>query len=231
MQAEKPLVLVIDDDIVIQRYLESVLPGQGFLVTVAGTGAEGIAQAASLRPAIILLDLGLPDMDGAVVTRQLREWCHTPIIILSVRQDESDKIAVLDEGADDYLVKPFSVPELAARIRAAARRAALAGSENDPIVTVREIRIDLNLRRVTRNGQEIHLTRLEFKLLAALARRAGQLVTSDKILKEVWGPEYGTETNYLRIYIKQLRDKLGDDPAQPHILRTEAGIGYRLLVD
>jgi two-component system, OmpR family, KDP operon response regulator KdpE len=228
----EPTVLVVEDELPIRRFLRATLVGHGYRVVEAETGAAGMRLAASERPALILLDLGLPDLDGLDVTRRLREWSDTPIVVLSARGQERDKVAALDSGADDYLTKPFGVDELLARIRVALRHAARArGGDSEPLVSTGELQIDLGARRVTLAGQEVHLTPIQYQLLALLARHAGRVITHTQLLREVWGPNYSQETHYLRVYMGQLRQKLEREPARPRYLRTEPGIGYRLVVE
>jgi two-component system KDP operon response regulator KdpE len=222
-------VLILDDEVGIRRFLRHSLDPERFDVIEAENGAEGLRLVATKSPAVLLLDLGLPDIDGVEVARQIREWSEVPIIVLSAREQEADKIAALDAGADDYLTKPFSVGELEARIRAALRRGSKA--EPQPIFQVGDMEVDLQGHIVRRAGAEVHLTPNEFKLLACLIKNAGRVVTHKQLLTEVWGPEFADEPHYLRVYMAQLRHKLEDDPAQPKLLATESGVGYRLRVD
>lgn len=225
----RPLILAIEDETPILRFLRAALTGNGFTLIEATTGQEGLALAATRQPAIVILDLGLPDMDGLEVTRRLREWSQMPIVILSARGQESDKVAALDAGADDYLTKPFGMPELLARLRVALRHAARdAGAPEDPVFQVDELRVDLARHQVWVGDVEVRLTPLEFKLLAVLVRHAGRMVTHRELLAQVWGPSFTRETHYLRIYVGQLRHKLERDPARPRWLQTEPGVGYRL---
>jgi len=215
-----------------RRFLRSALGNQPYQLIEAATAREGLAQAAGRNPGLILLDLGLPDMDGLNVTREIRAWSATPIIVISARGQEQDKVAALDAGADDYLTKPFGVEELLARMRVALRHAALAeGGNSEPIFEAQGVKVDLANRQVFRDGVEVHLTRLEFKLLQTLVRHAGKVLTHRHLLKEVWGINAITQTHYLRVYITQLRHKLETDPAQPRLLQTETGVGYRLRID
>jgi two-component system KDP operon response regulator KdpE len=222
------VILLIDDEAPIRRFLRAILTSHGYELVEAGTAADGIRLAATARPDVILLDLGLPDRDGIEVTQILRGWMQTPIIVLSARGQERDKVAALDAGADDYLTKPFGVDELLARLRVALRHAARALPGGEPVVAVGELRIDLAARRVTLAGAEVHLTPIQYGLLAMLARNAGKVVTHTQLLREVWGPHYQNETQYLRVYMGQLRQKLEAIPARPRYLLTEAGVGYRL---
>ena len=222
----RPLVLVVDDEAPIRRFLQATLTSQGWQVVEAATGADALAQASGRTPELVLLDLGLPDMDGLEVTRKLRAWTQTPILVLSARGQESDKIAALDAGADDYVTKPFAAGELAARMRAALRRTA-RGSEDDAVFESGELRIDRVRRIVTVAGEEVRLTPIEWKLLVALSRHAGTPRTHAQLLREVWGPG-ASEPHYLRVYMAQLRHKLEKDPARPRHFVTEPGVGYRL---
>jgi two-component system KDP operon response regulator KdpE len=228
-----PHILVIDDEPQILRALRTILTQkQQFRVTTASQGEEGLALAAANPPDIIILDLGLPDMDGIQVCALLRAWTQIPIIVLSVRDNERDKVAALDQGADDYLTKPFGVEELLARIRVALRHAAKAKGPNTPaIIRTGHLTIDLARHVVTRNENEVKLTATEFKLLAYLAANAGRVLTHQSILTQVWGPADADHVEYLRVYVRQLRKKLEDDPDQPKYLLTESGVGYRFLID
>ena len=232
MDRPAPLVLLIEDEPQMRRFLRAALGGHDYRLVEAATAKEGLAQAAGRNPDVILLDLGLPDTDGLEVTRQLREWTRTPIIVLSARGREQDKVGALDLGADDYLTKPFGVEELLARIRVALRHASLQpGDVGDPVFEVDQLRVDLAQRQVFRAGQEIHLTPTEYKLLAALVRHAGKLLTHRQLLHEVWGNNFITQNHYLRIYVMQLRQKIEPDPARPRLLLTEPGVGYRFKAD
>lgn len=223
-------VLVIDDEVAIRRFLAASMEGKDFHLVEAVDGASGIRLAAIENPDVILLDLGLPDMDGVEVARRVREWSETPIIVLSARGREFDKVAALDAGADDYLTKPFGVQELFARVRVALRHR--KRSQTAPsVVEAGALRIDLSAHLLTKNGTELHLTPNEFRFVSVLARNAGKVVTHKQILREVWGPEYESETHYLRVYAQQIRSKIEDDPAQPRWLVTESGVGYRLRTD
>jgi two-component system KDP operon response regulator KdpE len=223
------LVLVIEDETPIRRFLKAALEGQGFRWLEAATGAQGLAMAATHNPDIILLDLGLPDMDGLEVIQGIRDWAGTPIIIISARGRDADKVEGLDAGADDYLTKPFSVEELAARMRVAVRHLRRSPTAKDePIFQTGDLKIDRARRLVWVAGREIHLTPIEFKLLAVLARHGGKVLTQRQLLKEVWGQASQEQAHYLRNYIHMLRHKLEADPARPVYLRTEPGVGYRL---
>jgi two-component system KDP operon response regulator KdpE len=220
-------ILVIDDEIQIRRFLRIGLEASGYTVEEAECSQEGILQAARRRPDLIILDLGLPDLNGFEVLKRLREWSQTPVIVLSVRDSDSDKVSCLDAGADDYLTKPFSVDELLARIRTALRHAHL--EEKPAVFSIGSIQVDLVRRSVTREGQSVKLTPTEYALLRLLIQHAGKVLTHRQILTEVWGKEYAHETHYLRVYFAQLRQKLEDDPAMPKIILTEPGVGYRLI--
>jgi len=223
-------VLVIDDEIAIRRFLRAVLDPKEYELFEAEDGGSGIRAVASRNPDVVLLDLGLPDTDGVEVMRSLREWSKVPVIVLSARGREQDKIDALDAGADDYLTKPFGVGELLARIRVALRHA-MVDTPADPVVEAPGLKIDLAARQVFRGDEEIHLTPNEYKLLAVLARHAGRVVTHRQLLTEVWGPQYEEEAHYLRVYMGQLRHKLEPDPANPRALTTEPGVGYRLRLE
>ncbi len=224
-------LLVVDDEPQMRRFLRSSLPLPDYQLVEASTGQEGLAAAATHHPDVILLDLGLPDLDGIEVTRRLREWTTTPIIILSARGLDPDKVAALDAGADDYLTKPFSLAELLARIRVAGRHAELLGDKKDAIFTIGDLRVDLASRVVTLGGAEVRLTPIEYKLLAVLIRKSGRVLTYQQLLKEVWGPRFATQRQYLHVYMGHLRSKLESDPARPRFLVTEPGVGYRLKVE
>ncbi len=224
-------LLVIDDEPQVRRFLRSSLASTEYQLIEAATGEAGLSEATSKRPDVILLDLGLPDVDGIEVTRRLREWTQTPIIILSARGQDQDKIAALDAGADDYLTKPFSIPELLARIRVAWRHAEQMGEKKESVFAVGDLRIDLASRVVTLGGTEVRLTPIEYKLLTTLARKAGRVLTYQQLLKDVWGPRYATQKQYLHVYMGHLRNKLESDPARPRFLVTEPGVGYRLKLE
>jgi two-component system KDP operon response regulator KdpE len=221
----------VDDEPQLLRFLRATLPAQGYRLIEAATGAQGIVEASTRAPDLILLDLGLPDVDGVEVTRRLRQWSATPIIVLSARGQENVKIDALDAGADDYLTKPFGTGELLARMRVALRNAARTSRDGDPVFTVDELRVDLGARRVFVGEAEVHLTRTEYNLLATLVKHAGRVLTHRQLLKEVWGPGAVGESHYVRVYMGQLRHKLERDPARPRYLLTETGVGYRLKVD
>ena len=215
-----------------RRFLRAALGAQDYRLVEATTAREGLAHAAARNPDVILLDLGLPDRDGLDITRELREWSTTPIIVLSARGREQDKVAALDLGADDYLTKPFGVEELLARIRVALRHAALpAGAVPAPVFEAGDVRVDLVQRQVLRAGLPVHLTPTEYKLLTLLIRHAGKVLTHRQLLKEVWGVNYADQSHYVRVYMAQLRQKLEADPARPRLLLTEPGVGYRLKAE
>jgi len=222
-----PLVLVVDDEPQMRRFLRAALPAHGYRLVEATTASEALVEASTRSPDVILLDLGLPDLDGVELTRRLREWSAVPIIVVSARDQERDKIEALDAGADDYLTKPFGAGELLARIRVALRHAA-ATEPGEPVLRTGDLEVDLGARRVLVGGREVRLTRTEYKLLAFLAKHAGKVVTQRQLLKEVWGPHAVEQTHYLRVYMGQLRHKIESDPARPRYLLTETGVGYRL---
>ena len=224
--SDGPRVLVVDDELQIRRFLRIALEANGYRVYETDRGGAAVQEAARLRPDVVILDIGLPDMDGLEVLRRLREWTATPVIMLSVRDADRDKVAALDAGADDYLTKPFSVDELLARLRVAQRHA-----QPGPLAAVfaqGDVTVDLSRRHVTKGDREVKLTPTEYALLRLLIQHAGRVLTHRQILKEVWGPEYMDETHYLRVYFGQLRQKLEDDPARPRLILTEPGVGYRL---
>jgi len=229
MTVGRPVVLVIEDEPQIRRFLHTSLDAEAFEVIEAATGARGITDAANRRPECIILDLGLPDMDGVEVIRRVREWSTVPIIVLSARTQEAEKISALDAGADDYVIKPFGAGELLARLRVALRHASRGQSAEDGAVYERgDLRVDLGARRVTLAGGEVHLTPTEYRLLATLVRHRGKVLTQRFLLKEVWGPGHVEHPHYLRIYMANLRQKLEADPTRPALLLTETGVGYRL---
>lgn len=225
----KPHILVIDDEPQILRALKTILSQKGYQVTTASRGEEGLALAAASQPNVIILDLGLPDVDGIQVCARLREWIHIPIIVLSVREGEQDKVAALDAGADDYLTKPFGIEELLARVRVALRHLSQSQGSAEPVVHAGTVVIDLARHVVTRAGEEVKLTATEYNLLAYLAVNAGRVLTHSAILSHVWGWAESDNIEYLRVYMMQLRKKLEDDPRHPQFLLTEPGVGYRFL--
>jgi two-component system, OmpR family, KDP operon response regulator KdpE len=220
--------LLIEDDPQIRRFVRTVLASEGFEVFEAVSGERGLAEAGTRRPELVILDLGLPDMDGIRVIQQLREWASMPVIVLSARNLESAKITALDAGADDYLTKPFGVGELLARIRTALRHSTGAGHEAAVEFAICNLKVDLIHRRVHVDDREVHLTPIEYRLLGVLIKNAGRVMTHRQLLREVWGPAHSEDNHYVRIYMAQLRHKLEQDPAQPRFLLTEAGVGYRL---
>lgn len=224
-------ILVIDDEPQILRALKTILTAKDFRVSTANRGEDGLAMATALEPDLIILDLSLPDMDGIEVTRRLREWSRVPLIILSVRDSERDKVAALDKGADDYLTKPFGIEELLARIRVALRHSGQVKGSPRTIIKAGLIEIDLVNHRVTHNGVEVKLTATEFNLLAYLAQNAGRVLTHQMILTNVWDPADRDHVEYLRVYIRQLRIKLEDNPEQPQFIINEPGVGYRFMAD
>jgi two-component system KDP operon response regulator KdpE len=227
MPSASPTILLIEDELPIRKFLTTSLAGAGYLLDEAATGNEGIRRASQKPPDLIILDLGLPDIDGQEVLKQLREWFTAPIIVLSARDQEQQKVAALDSGADDYLTKPFSTVELLARIRVALRHS-VRGDESDSTVLERpDLKIDLAARSVFAQNKEVHLTPIEFKLLASLVRHPGKVLTHQQLLNEVWGPHHTDETHYLRVFMASLRRKLEVDPARPRYLLTEQGVGYR----
>ncbi len=232
MSETAPTILVIEDEAPIQKFLRMALTSQAYVVVEADTAKGGLIHAASRSPDLVILDLGLPDMDGVELVKQLREWSAVPVIVVSARGKEQDKIVALDAGADDYLTKPFSVGELLARVRVALRHAARVNADTgDPVFITGNLRVDLLHRRVTVGETDVHLTPNEFKLLAMLVKHAGMVLTHRQLLKEVWGPGSGHETHYVRVYMNQLRQKLEIDPARPKHLVTEPGVGYRLRAE
>jgi two-component system KDP operon response regulator KdpE len=222
-------IVLIEDDRHIRRFVHASLEADGMTVCEAETGAQGLAQATTRRPDLVIVDLGLPDMDGIEVIRELRKWSAVPVIVLSARSREEHKVAALDAGADDYLTKPFGMPELTARIRAHLRRQTCSGRLESTRVYFGSVTIDLAERTVMRDGQTVHLSPIEYRLLSALVSRAGWVMTHRQLLQEVWGPTRTTNDHYLRVYMGHLRQKLEDDPAQPEHIITETGIGYRLV--
>ncbi len=230
MTAQGPLILIIEDEPQMLRFLRASLSTHGYRLVESTTASDGLAQAAARNPDIILLDLGLPDLDGLEVTRRLREWARTPILVLSARGQDEDKINALDAGADDYLTKPFSVGELLARIRVALRHVATSSGGQEPTFSLGDLRIDLAKREIFVGESEVHLTPTEYKLLATLVKHAGKVVTHRQLLREVWGPSYVEHTQYLRVFMGQLRQKLEPEPAKPRYLVNEPGVGYRLKV-
>lgn len=230
MQQADHLILIIEDEQPIRRFLRASLTNEGYRVSEAGSGEEGLSQAARQPPDLVILDLGLPDIDGQEVLRRLREWLTAPVIVLSVRDQEQQKISALDAGADDYITKPFSVGELLARLRTALRHSHQVTPASSSLA-VGDLRVDLTARLVFLRNEEVHLTPLEYKLFVTMFRHAGRVLTHRFLLKEVWGPHNTHETHYLRVFVASLRRKLEDDPARPRYLLTEQGVGYRFAAE
>ena len=228
MSEEKPTVaLVIDDEVQIRRLLRLTLEANGYKVFEAATGQDGLLEAAQRRPEVVVLDLGLPDLDGVTVLKRLREWSRAPVLVLSVRDRDEDKIAALDNGADDYVTKPFSTGELLARLRVAQRH--VQPTPENAVFRSGDLQVDLTARVVTVKGREVKLTATEYSLVRLFIRHAGRILTHRQILREVWGPNQEEQTHYLRVYVGHLREKLEANPAQPEHFITEPGVGYRLL--
>jgi len=225
----RPLVLLVEDEPQMRKFMRATLTSHGYRLLEAGTSAEALLLASTHNPELLLLDLGLPDGDGIDLTRRIREWGRMPVIVISARGREDDKVAALDAGADDYLTKPFGVNELLARMRVALRHARVGAASNPAQrIEIGELSIDLARREVTRGGSEVHLTPIEYKLLALLAQNAGKVLTHQHILKEVWGPAYANQPHYVRVHMAELRKKIEANPARPKLLVTEPGVGYRL---
>ena len=228
----EPVVVLIEDEAPIRRFLRATLTGQGYRLHEATNGADGLVEVASRQPDVVIVDLGLPDMDGLEVIRRLREWSAVPVIVLSARGQERDKVTALDAGADDYVSKPFSAGELLARIRVALRHAAGATHEGgEAAFKVGGLKVDLLRRHVTVGAAEVRLTPIEYKLLSTLVHHAGKVVTHQQLLREVWGPSHEDQAHYVRVYMAHLRHKLEVEPARPRYLLTEPGVGYRLTVE
>ena len=226
--SQSATILVIDDEPQIRKFLRISLVSQGYTVLEAATGADGLSQAALGRPDVLVLDLGLPDMDGQQVLREFREWSNAPVLVLSVRASEAQKVQALDGGANDYVTKPFGIQEFLARIRALLRQAPAQGGQESAL-ELGPLTIDLGFRRVLLEGVEVALTRKEYAVLALLARHPGRVITQQQLLKDIWGPSHVENSHYLRIVVGHLRQKLADDPTRPRFIVTEAGVGYRLL--
>jgi two-component system KDP operon response regulator KdpE len=228
MTQPPPLALLVEDEPQIRRFVRAALEEEGWQIFESATMQRGLIDAGTRQPSLIILDLGLPDGDGVDFIRDVRKWSNVPIIVLSARANESDKIGALDAGADDYLTKPFGVGELLARVRATLRRQRQPGVDVDGVFRFGDVQVDLKARLVTKAGQPVHLTPTEYRLLGVLVANAGRVVTSPQLLREVWGPSYSESGHYLRIYMGHLRQKLEDDPTQPRFLLTETAVGYRL---
>jgi len=226
-----PIVILVEDEKQIRRFVRDALEAEGWQVYEAETARQGLIEAGTRKPDLVILDLGLPDRDGIDFIRDLRGWSELPVIVLSARSHEMDKIAALDAGADDYLTKPFGVGELLARVRVALRRHQKTGAAGATVVEFGGVRVDLVNHSVMRGGQTVHLTPIEYRLLALLVRNAGKMLTHRQILREIWGPSHVESSHYLRIYMGQLRHKLEENPAQPRFFLTEAGVGYRLALE
>lgn len=231
MAEPNPLIVVVEDEAPIRRFLRASLPLHGFRMVEAVTAAEGIRLVADQRPDVVIMDLGLPDMDGLELVRHIREWSDVPIVVLSARERESDKIAALDAGADDYLTKPFGTGELLARLRVALRHGARRAAPEAPAFACGDWSVDLAARRVFVGGEEVHLTPTEYRLLTVLIRHAGKVVTHRQLLRELWGDDHEDAQHTLRVHISQLRRKLEPDPTRPQHLMTEPGVGYRIRED
>lgn len=226
MPDHPPCIIVVEDERQIRRFVRSTLEAEGCRVFEAETGRQGLVEAATRKPDLLVLDLGLPDIDGVEFIKDLRGWSDAPVIVLSARSTEGDKVTALDAGADDYLAKPFGVAELVARVRALLRRRA-RGAEGNAQTSFGDVTVDLSRRAVLRNGQPVHLTAIEYRLLALLIGNAGKVLTHRHLLREVWGPSFVESNHYVRIYVAHLRRKLETDPAQPRHILTETGVGYR----
>ncbi len=232
MTETRELILLIEDEPQMRRFLRVTFQSQGYRLIEASSGEEGLVAGTTRNPDVVLLDLGLPDMDGIEVTKRFREWSEVPIIVISAREQEEDKVKALDAGADDYVTKPFGAGELLARIRVALRhKILLSAGQQDPLFVADDLKVDLASRQVFIKDEEIHLTPIEYRLLAVLIRHAGKVVTHTQLLKEVWGPVYTDQQQYLHVYMAQLRKKLESEPARPRLLINEPGVGYRLKLN
>ena len=229
MSDPHPIAVIVEDEPQIRRFVRAALEAEDWQVFEAATMKQGLVEAGTRRPDLVILDLGLRDGDGVAYLRDLRHWSQVAVIVLSARTGESDKIAALDAGADDYLTKPFGVGELMARVRVALRRGQKAGESGNAVFTFGKVTVDFTTRRVQRDGELVHLTPIEYRLLGVLIANVGRVLTHRALLREVWGPAHSEHTHYLRVYMGQLRQKLEDDPAQPRHILTETGVGYRLL--
>ncbi len=232
MTETRECILLIEDEPQMRRFLRVTLQAHGYRLIEASSGQEGLLEGTTRNPDVVLLDLGLPDMDGIEIAKRFREWSEVPIIVISAREQEEDKVKALDAGADDYLTKPFGAGELLARIRVALRHRALQSSgQRDPIFVAGDLKVDLASRQVFIKDEEIHLTPIEYRLLAVLIKHAGKVVTHKLLLKEVWGPVYTDQQQYLHVYMAQLRKKIESDPARPRLLINEPAVGYRLKIN
>jgi two-component system KDP operon response regulator KdpE len=231
MSADKPVIVVVEDDPQIRRFLKAGLESHGFEIHEADTGRLGLVEAANRKPDLVILDLGLPDMDGVEVVKAIRAWSALPLIVLSARTLETDKVMALDAGADDYLTKPFGMSELLARVRVALRHANAGAQATGGVFAVAGLKVDLAQRRVFRDDSEVHLTPIEYRLLTTLVRHAGKVLTHRQLLSDVWGPGHVERSHYLRVYMGNLRQKLEADSARPRFLLTETGVGYRLAAE
>ncbi|MBF0139109.1 MAG: two-component system response regulator KdpE [Magnetococcales bacterium] len=223
-------IVLIEDEPQIRRFVRAALEAEGYAVVDAETGKRGLIETATRRPDMVIVDLGLPDCDGVEVIRDMRSWSHLPILILSARTQESEKVTALDAGADDYLTKPFGIPELLARVRALLRRAARPHAEDPAITRFGDVEVNLSERTITRSGTMVHLSVIEYRLLTALIANAGRVLTHRTLLRDVWGPNQTENIHYLRVYMSHLRRKLENDPNRPKHILTESGVGYRLLL-
>lgn len=224
------LIIIIEDEPQIRRFVRAALESEQHAVVEAATGKLGVMEVGTRRPDLVIVDLGLPDRDGVEVVRDIRSWSNVPILILSARIDETDKVVALDAGADDYLTKPFGVPELLARVRAMLRRSACAHTQDTPNIRFGNVDVNLVQRTVTRNEESVHLTSIEYRLLTQLIANSGRVLTHRTLLRHVWGPNHADNTHYLRVYMSNLRRKLEDDPNVPKHILTESGVGYRLKI-
>ena len=224
------IVLIVEDEPEIRRFVRHALVAEDMQVFEAATLQRGVIEAGMRKPDLVIVDLGLPDGDGTDLVRRLRTWTQVPVLILSARGEEAQKIAALDAGADDYLTKPFGVGEMLARVRALMRRALRGAAQATPLLALGNVEVDLNVRAVTKQGAAVHLTPIEFRLLACLIANAGRVMTYRQLVREIWGPSYGEQTHYARVVMQRLRQKLEDDAAQPKFLMTEIGVGYRLVL-
>lgn len=227
----KGTILLIEDEPQMRRFLRVTLQSHGYDLIESAAGRDGLMQASTRKPDAVLLDLGLPDMDGLEVLGDIRQWSQMPVIILSARGQEQDKIRALDAGADDYLTKPFGAGELLARIRVALRHGDTQSAQNEPVFNLASLRVDLSKRQVFLKDIEVHLTPIEYRLLAYLIKNAGKVITHNQLLKEVWGPAYANQTHYVRVYMGMLRHKLEEDPSRPRYFINEPGVGYRLKIE